>query len=568
MKRDLNQLASQQYDVLVIGGGIYGACIAWDATLRGLSVALVDKGDFGQAASANSLKIIHGGLRYLQNGNLKLMRIMVKERMTWLRIAPHLVHPLPCLMPTYQQLSRNGVIMATALRLNDWVSYDRNQLRDPQKHLPNGHLISKAECLALLPGMMADGITGGVIWYDAQMYNSERLLLSFILSASRAGAQVANYVEVIGFLPDEKGIRGVKAKDVLTGQTFDIKAKVVVNSAGAWVDAILGFLNGHSPVPKFHRSSAINMVTRQILPKYAVGVSSQYSSQDEVGRPTRRSHMLFIVPWHHYSLIGTIHAPYAGASANYQITEEIVRDFIDKINAAYPRAALTREDVYHVHWGFLPMVEANGQANEVTLVRKGHVYDHELEDGIAGLITVVGVKYTTARYVAQTAVDLVVKKLGRRVRSCQTHQTPVYGGQIDRFDDFLARAIENRPCGLSPEIIKHLVYSYGSHYLQVLKYLTEKPAWSQTITELSPLIKAEVIHATREEMVQKLTDVIQRRTELGAAGLPDEACLRCCADLVAAELGWDQTRRDQEIQEVRVAYATTTAPVKEKVGVN
>jgi glycerol-3-phosphate dehydrogenase len=568
MKRDLNQLASQKYDLLVIGGGIYGACIAWDATLRGLSVALIDKGDFGQAASANSLKIIHGGLRYLQDGNLELMRLMAKERMIWMRIAPHLVHPLPCLIPTYRQLGRNKLMIATALRLNDWVSYDRNHLIDPQKHLPNGRLISKAECLALMPGVIADGITGGAIWYDAQMYNSERLLLSFILSAAEAGAQVANYVEMIGFLPDEKGIRGVKAKNVLTGEMFDIQAKVVVNSTGAWVDAVLGLLNGRSPAPRFHRSIAINLVTRQILPKWAVGVSSQYTGPDKLGRSTRRSPMLFIVPWRHYSLIGTIHASCAGASPDYHITEEVIGDFIDKINATYPGVALTRDDISHIHWGFLPMVQAKSQVNEVKLVREGRVYNHEPEDGIAGLITVVGVKYTTARGVAQTVVNLVVKKLGRKVRPCQTHQTPVYGGQIARFDDFLAWAIENRPCGLSPEIIKHLVYTYGSQYLQVLKYLAEKPAWSQTITALSPVIKAEVIHAAREEMVQKLTDVIQRRTELGAAGRPDEACLCCCADLLAAELGWDQARRDQEIDEVRAAYATTTAPLREKVGAN
>jgi len=278
--------------------------------------------------------------------------------------------------------------------------------------------------------------------------------------------------------------------------------------------------------------------------------------------------VFFIVPWRHYSLIGTLHASGAGAFRNYQTTEKVIEEFIDKINAAYPGAALTREDVFHVHQGFLPMVRIKGQANEVKLVRESQVYDHEQEDGIAGLITVVGVKYTTARNVAQTTVDLAVKKLGRRVCVCQTHLTPIYGGHIDRFNDFLVRAIANRPCELSPEIIKHLVYTYGSQYLQVLKYLAEKPSWSQTITKLSPLIQAEVIHATREEMVQKLADVIQRRTELGAAGLPDEACLWLCADLVAAELGWDQTRRDQEIDEVRAAYTTTKLSVREQAGVN
>lgn len=574
MKRDPAQLARNEYDLVVIGGGIYGACVAWDASLRGLTVALVDKRDFGHATSANSLKIIHGGLRYLQDANLKLMRTMASERATWMRIAPHLVHPLPCLMPTHKKLNRNKVTMAVALAANDLVSYDRNRRMDLQKHLPNGRIVSRDECLQSLPGIATDGITGGAIWYDAQVYNSERLLLAIILSAVEAGAEVANYVEVTGFLRCEKGVGGVKARDVLTGQEFGIRGKIVVNCAGAWIDAVLGFLDGCSPAPKFHLSKAMNLVTRQILSPYAVGVPSNCTSQDQAGTPegisdnrTRRSRMLFIVPWHQYSLIGTAHARFAGLPQDYRVTEEAIQDFIREINTAYPGAALTREDVYHVHWGFLPTTEPNGrQSDEVNLVREGQLHDHEVEDSIAGLITVVGVKYTTARNLAQTAVDLAVQKLGRKTQPCRTHKTPVYGGQIERFDHFLAQALEKRSRGLRPGIIKHLIYNYGSEYAQVLKYLDENPAWGQTVTDASPVIKAEVIRAGREEMVQTLSDVVQRRTELGATGLPDETCLRVCADLVASELGWDQSRREQELDDVRAGYAVTMPPMRAKIG--
>jgi glycerol-3-phosphate dehydrogenase len=149
MKRNLVRLARNEYDVLVVGGGIYGACVAWDATLRGLSVALVDRGDFGHATSANSLKIVHGGLRYLQDARLNLVRTMTQERATWMRISPHLVHPLPCLMPTSKQLTRNKAALKAALRVNDLVGHDRNRRMDPQKYLPNGRIISKDECLQL-----------------------------------------------------------------------------------------------------------------------------------------------------------------------------------------------------------------------------------------------------------------------------------------------------------------------------------------------------------------------------------------------------------------------------------
>ena len=559
MKRDLAQLTKKEFDLLVIGGGIHGACIARDAALRGLSVALVDKGDFGQATSANSLKTIHGGLRYLRDGNLRRMRTMASERTTWMRIAPHLIHPMPCLIPTTKKLTRSKVALKAALWMNDLVSFDRKQLKDPQKHLPKGHIISRDACSQLASGLMEDGLTGGAIWYDAQMYNSERLLLSFILSAVEDGAEVANYVEMTKFLHREKSIKGINARDVITGQVFDIRAKVVVNSAGAWVDSILTSLDGDAPpTPKFHLSIAMNMITRQLLPNYAIGVSGSRSGSNRAGNTTYRSQMFFIAPWRQYSLIGTLHLPYNGLPQNHRVCEESIRNFIAEVNAAYPGANLTREDVYHIHSGFLPRHEQNGRADDVKLLREGQVYDHE-EDGVTGLITVVGVKYTTAREVAERAVNLTAKKLGRRFGPCQTHKVPVYGGHIDNFNNFLAQTTAKQPYDLSPDTTKHLVYSYGSEYSRILKYLDENLSWGQSICQTSPVTKAEVIHAIREEMAQKLSDVVLRRTELGAAGLPNEACLRACADLIGGELGWDQARKEREIDEVRAAYTMTKA---------
>jgi glycerol-3-phosphate dehydrogenase len=551
VKRDLVRLASNEYDVLVVGSGIYGACVAWDATLRGLSVALLDKGDFGHATSANSLKIIHGGLRYLQDANLRLVRTMVSERTTWMRIAPHLVHPLPCLTPTYRKPTRSRMTLAAALMINDLMSYDRNWLKDAGKHIPGGRTISRAECLGLLPGATADGITGGALWYDAQIYNSERLLLSLVLAAAEAGAEVANYVEATGFLHNDMTVTGVTAKDVLTGEEFEIRAKLVVNSAGAWVDSLLSSLNNHAPAPKLHLSTALNLVTRQVLTEYAVGITGRYASQDKHGNSTQRSRMLFITPWRQYSIIGTIHAPYAGRPEDFRVTEEVIEEFVDELNAAYPGAALTPQDVYDVHWGFLPMTNDGDHSDVVKLVRQGQVYDHERDDGIKGLITVVGVKYTTARYVAQKVVDLAVEKLGRKTSQCQTHTTPIYGGQIERFGDFLTQIVhEGNLFGLAPEVAQHLAYTYGSEYCRVLEYLDEEPTWGQTISAESPVLKAEVVRAVREEMAQKLTDVVQRRTEIGAAGPPDEAALHVCADLMADELGWGQGRREREVDEV------------------
>jgi glycerol-3-phosphate dehydrogenase len=458
--------------------------------------------------------------------------------------------------------------LAAALMINDLMSYDRNRLKDGGKHIPGGRTISRSECLGLLPGVTADGITGGALWYDAQIYNSERLLLSFVLAAAEAGAEVANYVEATGFLQDDMTVTGVRAKDVLTGEEVEIRAKLVVNSAGAWVDSLLSSLNNHAPAPKLHLSTALNLVTRQVLTEYAVGITGRYTSHDKHGNPIQRSRMLFITPWRRYSIIGTIHALYAGRPDDFRVTEEVIEQFIGEINAAYPGAALTPQDVYHVHLGFLPMTNHGDHSDVVKLVRQSQIYDHERDDGIKGLITVVGVKYTTARDVAQKVVDLAVEKLGRKTLPCQTHITPIYGGHIERFGDFMTQTIQEHPFRLAPEVTQHLAYSYGSEYYRVLKYLGEEPTWGQTIGAGSSVLKAEVVHAVREEMAQKLTDVVQRRTELGAAGLPDEATLHVCADLMANELGWGQARKEREVDEVRAAYAPVTALMGEDTGVN
>jgi glycerol-3-phosphate dehydrogenase len=560
MKRDLARLVGKTYDVLIIGGGISGACIAWDATQRGLRVALLEKGDFGGATSFNSLKTVHGGLRYLQDADLRLMRKMVRERQALLHIAPHLVHPLPCIMPTYQdQLMRSKLVLGAALTLNDLLSFDRNRGQDPQKNIPNGCVLSRSACLRLLPGVARAGVSGGILWHDAQIYNSERLLLAFLQSATQAGAEVVNYVSVDGFLQKEKRVLGVNAADMLTGAPLQIQARIVVNAAGPWVDEVTSHLNGNGPRLKFHRSTAMNLVTRKIVPDYGVGFNSRYCIQMADGSVGERSRVLFMAPWRDYSIIGTLHAPYCGHPDDNWVTEKTVMDFIAEVNQAYPGANLKRNDVYQVHRGFLPAKADNSNHLRVKLVRAGQVYDHEQESDITGLITAVGVKYTTARDLAETTVDLVFQKLGQQSPPCRTRTTRLNGGQIERFSDFLAQGLEKRPPNWSSAAMQHLLYNYGSNYHQLFQYFAEDSCWQQPVTQNVSVTKAEVLHSIRAEMAQKLSDVVLRRTELGSAGIPDEAGLQTCAHIMARELRWDRRRIKQEIDAVYATYSVAAS---------
>lgn len=553
MNRDLVQFSKEQHDLLVIGGGIHGACVAWDAALRGLSVALVEMGDFGQATSANSLKTVHGGLRYLQDGDLRVVRRMIHERRSFARIAPHLVHPLPCLMPTLPKLSRSKLAMTAALALNDLMGLDRNRLADPEKHLPRGRIISREECLRLLPGVSDIGITGGALWYDYQIYNTERLTLAFILSAAGLGANVANYVEAIGFLEQADRVTGVRAQDMLTGDEFDVRAKVIVNATGPWANRVLGLLNDERPERPFRLSTAMNLVTRQVIPEYAAGLSSKYSVQSGDGATKEKSQLLFVAPWRGCSIIGTHHAPYNGLPGDYSVTEEQIHAFLDQFDSAYPGAGLKREDVFLVHGGLLP-AEQDGDPGDVKLVRHGRVYDHGQDGGPEGLLTLLGVKYTTARHMARKAVDRTFVKLGKDSPKCLTDDTLLWGGQIGRFDDFLIEASKDWPQALTPQAIQHLVHNYGSEYGQILSYLKDDASLAERVCSASQVLKAEVVHAMRNEMAQRLTDIVLRRTELGTAGYPGELCLRSCAALMAEELNWDDKRVEEELSAASAAF--------------
>ncbi|MFW6063103.1 MAG: FAD-dependent oxidoreductase [Chloroflexota bacterium] len=551
----MNSALKSRYDIVIVGGGITGACIAWDAALRGLRVALLERHDFGAATSANSLKTVHGGLRYLQDANLGQVRKMVRERKAFLRIAPHLVRPLPFLMPTYRgQLKRNKLLLGAALKLNDLLSLDRNQDVDPTRVLPSGRVLGRDECLALAPGLDPDALTGAILWHDAQIQNTERLLLSFILSAIKHGADAANYVEVTGLLQQDRRVVGVTAEDRMTGQSQQIAARLVINAAGAWADQLLAGVNGRQRQPRTTQSAAINLVTRQLLPVPALALTSRYRRPpaDQPGEIEPR--IIIVAPWREHSIVGTLHLPLRDEPDSAAPGEELIEQFLAEINHAYPAARLTRQDVTHVHHGFLPAADVDA-ASTVTLLRDEQLVDHA-EHGVPGLITALGVKYTTARHLAERTVDLAFRKLQQPSLPCQTHFRPLSGGNVGDWQPFRRQAIAGAAAaGFSEPAAAHIVDTYGSAYTQLLPYVREDPCWAKTISPHLPVTRAEVLHAVRHEMAQTLSDVVCRRTELGSAGPPPLQAAEQCAALMASELGWERQRLTREIDQLYETYA-------------
>jgi glycerol-3-phosphate dehydrogenase len=554
MRRVLSRLSQKIYDVAVIGGGIYGISVARDAAMRGLTVALVDKGDFGSATSANNHKIIHGGLRYLQHADLKRMRESIRERHTLMRIAPHLVSPLPFLIPTYERFVQGKTLLWIALKLNDLIGLDRNQGLAPEKTIPGGRIISQAECVRLCPALDRSRPTGGALFFDAQVYNADRLNLSLLLSSVEAGADVANYAQAIGFLRDGNVVAGVQVQDALSGESLAVRARVVVNCTGPWTSRALQLLRDAKPPKRIGLLKAAVLVTRPVVQKVAVGVPSRARYRDADALIDKGHRYFFITPWRNTSLIGTFQAPCGDDPDDVTLTEQDLHGFIHEVNEALPGTDLKRHEVSYVYCGLLPGTDIDGRPGDPQLVKEYQIYDHALEEGLQGLVSVLGVKYTTARGVAEKAVDLVQRKLRRSSAKCRTASIPVYGGAMDSFEDLVASALNRRPSRVGVETLCHLLRTYGSAYQDILQYGEADPRCYQPVADNSPVIGAQVLHGIRGEMAQTLGDIIFRRTELGTASYPGSACLKTCAEIMAAELGWDRRRVIREIDEVEMAF--------------
>lgn len=540
MERNLSRMSQDLFDLLVIGGGIYGVSIARDAALRGLHVALVEKVDFGHATSFNSLKVVHGGFRYLQHLNIKRMRESIAERSILMRIAPHLVRPLSFLMPTYGHGLKGKEIMRIALMLNDLIGFDRNNQVHEQCQLPNGYVIPKSECLRLVPGLHEEGLTGGAIWFDGQLQNSERLIMGVLKSAVSAGAEVANYVEVTGLMKRQDVVCGVHVEDRLTEEQFDIQAKMVVNASGPWVSEVLGLSSRESREPQQPLSKAMNLVVkRSITNQYAVGVSTRQEYRDSQAVFHKGSRLYFMVPWRGYTFIGTTHTYYGKTASQFQISEEDVQDFLDDFNSAYSPANLQRDDLCFVYAGLLPRSECAVGSQDVSLLKRPRIIDHEHQDHIKGLVSVIGVKLTEARYVAEQVIDLVSQKLGQTLRTSQTAILPIDGGEVS-----------------SGETSTYLTQLYGSASDRVWKYVNEHSEFGDRVCANSPVIKAEIVHAVREEMALTLGDIVRRRTELGTFESPGAQVLRTAAALAADELNWSPERQEAEVTQLMSTYAT------------
>jgi glycerol-3-phosphate dehydrogenase len=562
MRRDLDRLTGTTFDLLVVGGGIHGLAAAYDAAQRGLAVALVERDDFGSGASFNHLRTAHGGLRSLQTGDLRKFRLSIRERRTFARIAPHLVEPLAFLLPTTRALTRSRTAIGAAFLLDALLGADRNRDLPSRLHLPRGRTLSRADCVAIDPLLETQDITGGALWHDYQMPRTERLTLAFAhAAAAHERATLANYVEAVELTRDAGRVTGARLRDRVSGETFEVRARVLINAAGAGVPGLLAASHVGRALP-LPLQKAINLVTTRPMPAIAqAGVASASGSATSAALSNRASTAicgshaggtLIRVPWRGRAVIGTWHSFIANAAATAEVSPQQLDEVIADINATFPGFALDREEVTLVHRGLVPA--HSDRSGAVRMQSESLVLDHAAQ-GAPGVISIRGAKYTTARAVAETAVDLAERQLGRSPTPSRTADTPLPGTPSEAET---AGALADELCHTHPQVravcAQHLTLAYGTRSRDVLALTRELPALLEPLDSAHPAIGAEVIYAIREEMALTLTDVVARRIQIGVGGYPGDRAARHCAEIMRDECGWSDARTEQELRALREFY--------------
>lgn len=532
MKRDVDRLTRRTFDVLVVGGGIYGLTIAYDAAQRGLDVALIERNDFGSGASFNHLRTIHGGLRYLQTLDLPRARESVRERRAMACIAPHHVRPLSFVLGLSRSLTRGKTAMRLAFALDRLVAFDRNSGVGPAHRLAAGSVVSRGEAVERFPGLRRQGLAGAAVWQDYVAVEADRLTFAFALAAAGHGVSLANYVEAVHLLMEGPRVTGVRAVDTWSGRELEIAARLTINATGSEVDQLTKPIASTAPLSML---KAMNLVTRRDAGEEALG-----------GRASSGRH-LFMVPWRGRALFGTWESSRTCDPHDTSVSGADVAAFIAELNDAFPALDLTTHDITLVHRGVVPAaVDSRGRVS-----LEGH---EQIRDGVPGVMSVAGTKYTTARAVAERVVDRVVAELGRAATACRTSDTPLPGGEIRDVAAAAAEARRGHEAAVDSDAIPHLVAAYGSRYRDVLELASTRSEWRTRVAADSPVIGAELVWAARSEMAITLADAVIRRTPLGALGYPGDAALDRAAAIVGAELGWAEARIGHEIADVKRFY--------------
>jgi glycerol-3-phosphate dehydrogenase len=531
-KRQLRRLASEHFDMLVIGGGVTGCGVALDAVTRGLSVALIEKRDFAAGTSSRSSKLIHGGLRYLERLDLGLVREALHERRLLVEtLAPHLVHPTPFLLPLEHGL-KDRAYLGAGLMLYD-------ALAGAKPAMPRHRHLSHAACLRSVPSLRAGALTGGIRYYDAQV-DDARFAVTLAGTAFSYGAACISAVEVMSFMHEGDRLVGAHLKDLERGDEFVTRARVIVNATGVWTTEMERIAGVEDPLP-VRPSKGVHVV----VPK------DRIDSELALILPTEKS-VLFVLPWGDQWIIGTTDTDWQFGLDHPAASRADVDYLLGHVNAVL-RDPLTVEDITAVYAGLRPLV-AEGSGDTAAVSR-----EHVVRRSAPGLVSVAGGKYTTYRIMARDAVDVAARDLPFEVPPSRTEHVPLCGAYGAGQAESRAR-LHPAASRLSPEQIRHLISRYGTVALVVMDMVAGDPTLATPLTGAPNYLAAEVRYSVLYEAALHVDDVLTRRTHIAfEAADRGSAAVSEVAQLMAPALGWDQATVEREIAHYRARLDAESA---------
>jgi glycerol-3-phosphate dehydrogenase len=523
-------MASEEFDVVVIGGGIVGAGAALDAATRGLSVALVEARDFASGTSSRSSKLIHGGLRYLEQRNFDLVREALTERGLLLqRVAPHLVRPVPFLYPLTHHVWERFYAGA-GVALYDALSFQMGTTRGvpPHRHL------TRRRALKAAPALRKDSFVGAIQYWDAQV-DDARYVMMLLRTAAVYGAQIASRTQVTGFLREGERVTGVRICDLESGDSHEVRAKQVVNASGVWTDDIQELVGGRGQI-HVRASKGVHLVVPRDRIQSSTGIILR----------TEKS-VLFVIPWGRHWIVGTTDTPWDLDKVHPAASKADIDYVLDHVNSVLT-VPLTHDDVEGVYAGLRPLL--TGESDQTSKLSREHVVAHP----VPGLVQIAGGKYTTYRVMAKDAVDAVVHGLDEKIAESCTDRITLVGGEGFQALWNSRHRLAARS-GLHVARIEHLLRRYGTLIDDLLALVAENPDLAKPLSGADDYLRAEIVYAATHEGARHLNDVLARRTRISietwdrGIGASHEA-----AELLAPVLGWtdDQVKREIEYYRKRV----------------
>jgi glycerol-3-phosphate dehydrogenase len=524
------RLEDTEVDVVVVGGGIAGAGVARDLALRGISVVLLEKADFAYGTTSRSSKLIHGGLRYLELFDFGLVRESLRERETLRRLAPHVVKPLPFLVPIYDDSPRGVIKVRIGLALYDFLTPGRKRERY--------RVLRPIDTLSLEPAIRTEGLRGAGYYFDDLLVLPERFCLENVLSACRHGARAVNYAEVEELVRDARGaISGVRVRDLVSDQVATIRAQVIVNAAGPWVDEV------RQRAGVSERGKRILRTTKGIhclLPRMTDRAIYQQASDDR---------MIFVIPWRDFSLVGTTDTDFEGDLDRLHATADEVDYLLGEVRKAVPDRRVAAAEVVYTYAGVRPLsFEEGTRASEVSRAHKVVVE----EDG--RFLSITGTKLTCYRSLAEDVGDRIARRIGRRQRT-RTARLAL-DGTDESIDTIEAHAwfdvsAEMAAYKLDRDTLETLVATYGRSFRRVAELADKLPDGRKRLCPSNPDIGAQLHVAVQDELAVSLQDVMLRRTGIGTSRCQGRDCAESIGRRMATLAGWKPARLDAELRTYR-----------------